>query len=435
MSVAFLSMMNSFSAMPFVRAFAHFAVLAGLMTHQVLVGNFIDAELIVGGYSLCALVFLFDALVLFFPKALSGLAVGAWLGDALFLAGLILAAGLPALALVAFLALLLSASLFLERKPAEALWFLTGLLIVLPLAIVWREEGALSARFYLYLSVFLYAMLSIALAFGWLFLKKAGVKAKQRDDDLEKEDLKPAPHIGLSLELSRKLKPALNTLSKYFPSTAQLNPAQSAKKPAPPRANLEYGARDLNKIKRFILNFIKYAEPEEPLEKDFLELRPLLMLLLKQLESHPQRPESLIQRSELSDQMKIQGSGPLIRQCFEHILVNSFEALKNQSQAQIHIRGRTQNRFVILEFEDNGHGIAPDEQKKIFTPFFSKRFGLRGLGLPYAQKIIKNHGGFIGIKKSAPTGTIITVRLPSVLDAKTSAAAQPLKKQKSSSAA
>jgi len=49
--------------------------------------------------------------------------------------------------------------------------------------------------------------------------------------------------------------------------------------------------------------------------------------------------------------------------------------------------------------------------KRLFDPFFSKRFGLRGLGLPYVQKIVTAHKGILNIK-SSKKGTTVFIRFP-----------------------
>ena len=58
-----------------------------------------------------------------------------------------------------------------------------------------------------------------------------------------------------------------------------------------------------------------------------------------------------------------------------------------------------------------GHGIKSDDMKKLFDPLFSQRFGLRGLGLPYVQKIVQAHKAYLDIQ-SSQEGTKILIQFP-----------------------
>jgi signal transduction histidine kinase len=66
----------------------------------------------------------------------------------------------------------------------------------------------------------------------------------------------------------------------------------------------------------------------------------------------------------------------------------------------------------ILEIEDSGKGIAKENLKKIFNPFFTTKDQGTGLGLPIVKKIIEGHNGTIGIKSKTDSGTTVTIRLP-----------------------
>ena len=91
--------------------------------------------------------------------------------------------------------------------------------------------------------------------------------------------------------------------------------------------------------------------------------------------------------------------------------MNSFEALKNKKDPKIKIQGRLAKEQVFLEFSDNGHGIKTEDMKKIFDPLFSQRFGLRGLGLSYVQKILQAHKAVLKVD-SSEEGTTISIAFP-----------------------
>jgi PAS domain S-box-containing protein len=68
---------------------------------------------------------------------------------------------------------------------------------------------------------------------------------------------------------------------------------------------------------------------------------------------------------------------------------------------------------AVISVSDTGFGIAAEDLKKIFLPFFSakKKTGL-GLGLPICERIIKNHGGRITVESRPHQGTTFRIYLP-----------------------
>jgi signal transduction histidine kinase len=61
---------------------------------------------------------------------------------------------------------------------------------------------------------------------------------------------------------------------------------------------------------------------------------------------------------------------------------------------------------------DNGAGMTSDEQARIFDLFYSNRKGGTGLGLAIVDRIVRAHGGRIGVRSAKGVGTSIIVELP-----------------------
>ncbi|MGA6994463.1 MAG: ATP-binding protein, partial [Candidatus Deferrimicrobiaceae bacterium] len=65
-----------------------------------------------------------------------------------------------------------------------------------------------------------------------------------------------------------------------------------------------------------------------------------------------------------------------------------------------------------------GRGIPRADRKQIFQLFFSTRKNGTGLGLPIVRKIVREHGGKIGIRSREGRGTTVTISLPSEVQSK-----------------
>ena len=392
----------------FIRAFIHTFVLFGLLVHQFLSQPFVDPHLSVSVYSLCFLILFLDSFSLFFYKDnQENLPFYLLFADALFLSALLGVMGHPGLFLVFILAFVQSCSFSLFGRMFQTLVFLIGLSAMLPLVLVWAEgnppEDRLSLSFLIYFSLF---FIFCCAYFLNLFKDQKEVMA-----DRSLEHLPPSQTLTpMDISLAKKIKPILDSLTA---SIGEKTKGEDTEYSVTDSFLPEKGKQQLQQLRGFVLDFIDYVEPKTRLVlEDKVDVKKLLENLLKKLESHPQRPENLIQNIKWPEEFKIRGSVVHLKKCFEHILINAFEALKNQGQPKINIQGYLEKSWVVLEISDNGHGIETEDKDKIFTPFFSKRFGLRGLGLPYVQKIIKAHKAELNVESFPQQGTGITIRFP-----------------------
>ena len=70
-----------------------------------------------------------------------------------------------------------------------------------------------------------------------------------------------------------------------------------------------------------------------------------------------------------------------------------------------------------ITISDDGHGIEPDNLKRIFDPFFSTKTDGRGtgLGLSIVRNIVHLHGGAIAVESTPRKGTTFYLELPIAL--------------------
>lgn len=69
-------------------------------------------------------------------------------------------------------------------------------------------------------------------------------------------------------------------------------------------------------------------------------------------------------------------------------------------------------KYVGVIVRDSGCGIAPEQLKQLFEPYFSTKGRGRGLGLAAVSGILKQHGGAITVQSTAGKGSIFAVYLP-----------------------
>lgn len=113
-----------------------------------------------------------------------------------------------------------------------------------------------------------------------------------------------------------------------------------------------------------------------------------------------------------SDAPEVWGQIGGLQQVFSNLLVNAAQAIEDRGTVTITIF--QDGIYVVAKVADTGGGIAPENIKHIFEPFYTtKDVGKgTGLGLSIVFDIIKKHNGRIEVESELGMGTAFTVYLP-----------------------
>lgn len=136
-----------------------------------------------------------------------------------------------------------------------------------------------------------------------------------------------------------------------------------------------------------------------------------LILLNEQLRQH-----NIVVEKNFADQAcEILGDSNRLEQVLINLIANSRDALNGErSNKKITIHTFEKENYFHIEVTDNGPGIPPELQKKIFNPFFTtKEVGKgTGLGLSISHSIIDEHNGQIECHSDHSYGTTFVIKLP-----------------------
>jgi PAS domain S-box-containing protein len=99
-----------------------------------------------------------------------------------------------------------------------------------------------------------------------------------------------------------------------------------------------------------------------------------------------------------------------------HVLENSLDALTRTSvekaKKTIGATLTDDGETVEVSVADKGPGIAAKNMSQIFEPFFSTRPDRVGLGLTFARRVMREHGGKVKVESKLRRGTKVTLYLP-----------------------
>jgi signal transduction histidine kinase len=105
-----------------------------------------------------------------------------------------------------------------------------------------------------------------------------------------------------------------------------------------------------------------------------------------------------------------------------NLVNNAFEAAPD---VVVTLQAKLRGDRVEFTVRDNGPGIAPSLQSKVFEPFFSTRPAGTGLGLAVVKTVTEAHGGNLALHSGPEHGTRIDLDLPRATLAEVPAAAAP----------
>ncbi len=119
---------------------------------------------------------------------------------------------------------------------------------------------------------------------------------------------------------------------------------------------------------------------------------------------------------ECSDSQEVRADEMHLRQILSTLIDN---AIKYSGESvKITLRAYSETDHTIIECRDNGFGISREHQRHIFEKLYRVPTGEihhargYGLGLYYAHKVIRQHGGEISVSSRIGKGSTFTIKLP-----------------------
>ncbi len=166
------------------------------------------------------------------------------------------------------------------------------------------------------------------------------------------------------------------------------------------------GAREIASIVKAMKSYV-YLDQAPVQQVDLHEGLENTLIILR----HKLKRGVTVLRDFQPDLPRLPAHGSELNQVWTNLIDNAADALGGKGR--ITLRTRREGAWAVVEVEDDGPGIAPEAQPKIFTLFFTtKPMGQgSGQGLNTSYNIIRRHGGTLDFH-SQPGRTVFTARLP-----------------------
>ncbi len=165
---------------------------------------------------------------------------------------------------------------------------------------------------------------------------------------------------------------------------------------------------ELRRIKQMNSEILDFAKPVD-IERIPVDLRELF-------DEIRQSHQLTLDAGDVDMEVSVRGDVELqcdpnrLNQVFVNLLTNAMEAMPEGGTIGVEIEGKDEG--VVVEFSDDGIGMAPAKTHQIFDLFYTTKTAGTGIGLAIARKIVEAHDGSIDVMSHRGNGTTFTVYLP-----------------------
>ena len=191
-------------------------------------------------------------------------------------------------------------------------------------------------------------------------------------------------------------------------------------------------SREIEKVEYIIRECLNFVRPAElgikPVQVDAL----LDGIIARMITLHPGMKFSI--QAPGNGGLTVDADAALLEQALTNILNNAVDAcygkgtinvsvgtsrhfteavrLNRQVEKLLPSQSGREEEFIRIHIRDDGPGIPPEIQDRIFVPFFTTKKTGTGIGLPLAQKIVHAHGGVLDMNSEVGKGTEFIIKIP-----------------------
>jgi two-component system sensor kinase FixL len=99
-----------------------------------------------------------------------------------------------------------------------------------------------------------------------------------------------------------------------------------------------------------------------------------------------------------------------VQRALTNLINNAIEASDKGKEVKVTTEAKKNYLYIIIK--DHGSGMDKETLENLFAPFYTRKSGGTGLGMPIAKKIIDGHKGNIRVVSQSGIGTEIIIELP-----------------------
>lgn len=224
------------------------------------------------------------------------------------------------------------------------------------------------------------------------------------------EDERTSSILLLAAGVAHELGNPLNSLTIHLQLIERKLKKLKASKEADSLADSVNVCRaEVARLDGIISNFLDAIRPRPP-DLSELDLAEVLTEVLRFQQREFSDRRVTVEAEALDALPRVMADRNQLKQVFFNITKNALDAM--QPGGRLKIRARADDDSVYLLFGDSGSGIKQEDLVRLFQPYHTTKPGGHGLGLMIVQRILREHGGQVGIESKEGVGTVVTLQFP-----------------------
>jgi PAS domain S-box-containing protein len=224
------------------------------------------------------------------------------------------------------------------------------------------------------------------------------------------EDERTSSILLLAAGVAHELGNPLNSLTIHLQlMERKLKKLKASKEAESLAESVSVCRAEVARLDGIISNFLDAIRPRPP-DLAELDLAEVLTEVLKFQQREFSDRRIAVEADALADLPSVMADRNQLKQVFFNINKNAMDAM--QPGGRLKIRARADDESVYLLFGDSGSGIKQEDLVRLFQPYHTTKPDGHGLGLMIVQRIMREHGGQVGIESKEAVGTVVTLQFP-----------------------
>ena len=167
---------------------------------------------------------------------------------------------------------------------------------------------------------------------------------------------------------------------------------------------------EVHRLNSIVEQFLSLARPLE-IKPEALRVQDVLNELATLVEGEAQQSKVQIRVVAPLTLPPLKADREYLRQTLLNLILNGLQAMPEGGT--LTLKANTSNGNFLISVTDTGIGIAPENRRRIFEPYFTTKAKGSGLGLAIARRIIEAHGGTITVfSETTDQGCCFQISLP-----------------------
>jgi len=177
------------------------------------------------------------------------------------------------------------------------------------------------------------------------------------------------------------------------------------------RRHMDIIDSEIHRLDRVVQTLVDFTRPHD-LHLEETDLRQVLEDVVTLATPDTAQHGVNLVRDLPDEPLPVRVDTDFMKQAILNVVINGMQAMPKGGTLTIH--ARRGDDVILTEIRDQGFGIPPEVQEKIFELYFTTREGGSGIGLAQTYQILQWHYGSVDFESRVGHGTTFRLRLPAV---------------------